>query len=400
LARKEQKPGREDAVATTGITAIRTRPVPAGRVSVAQAPTRTHSLPGPPAVFEPIVVRDDDYAGVALQLNHEAEGISIVPPPAQPSLSLGAFEPVPRSENLDLAFLEELCRKVDKGMADGRPGVVAGLARDEISQAAGHSQVSIDTGGYIEPLAQDATSNQAQGFPTGGETAQVPTAVHGSDLLDAVACQLAEWDEGNAANSLVAAANPTVVAATIPSSIVLPPETAARAAATAPAVTIAESPTPPHAPAGSGLPWPVFAQAEPIARPANEAADATAVPWPVFAAIEQAAGTGTEIAALSTTFTDGIEGTPSQPSRSTSAQPAMASIQKATQVPPGVDSSVWALIELDDATLDETESRGLLSHGGSSPEASWGQAVQLTREAMFAWIKVLAGPALVDVSSR
>jgi hypothetical protein len=36
----------------------------------------------------------------------------------------------------------------------------------------------------------------------------------------------------------------------------------------------------------------------------------------------------------------------------------------------------------------------------STPETRWGQAIHLTREALVAWMKVLAGPALVEVRAR
>jgi hypothetical protein len=36
----------------------------------------------------------------------------------------------------------------------------------------------------------------------------------------------------------------------------------------------------------------------------------------------------------------------------------------------------------------------------STPDTRWGQAVHLTCEAVVAWMKVLAGPALVDISAR
>ena len=41
-----------------------------------------------------------------------------------------------------------------------------------------------------------------------------------------------------------------------------------------------------------------------------------------------------------------------------------------------------------------------IARESSTPETRWNQAVHLTREAMFAWMKVLTGPAVVEVSAR
>jgi hypothetical protein len=41
-----------------------------------------------------------------------------------------------------------------------------------------------------------------------------------------------------------------------------------------------------------------------------------------------------------------------------------------------------------------------IARESSMPETRWGQAVHLTRAAVVAWMKVLAGPALVEVSAR
>ena len=49
-------------------------------------------------------------------------------------------------------------------------------------------------------------------------------------------------------------------------------------------------------------------------------------------------------------------------------------------------------------TIDKAGLHTSLEDG--SPENRWDQAVSLTREAMVAWMNVLAGPALVKVSAQ
>jgi hypothetical protein len=93
----------------------------------------------------------------------------------------------------------------------------------------------------------------------------------------------------------------------------------------------------------AGIPWPAFAPVDAVSPQSTRVVKVTTVPWPVFAPIDP------------------------------------------TAVP---NSSVQSLVS---ATAPER---------CSSTNGSWGQAVDLTRKAMCAWIGVLHGSTPVEVTAR
>jgi len=144
----------------------------------------------------------------------------------------------------------------------------------------------------------------------------------------------------------------------------------------------------------------VFAPAEPIAEPVKEVACVTTLPWPVFAPIDPAAELSTGMAADSRGATEGIQAAPSPPSGSDADRTAIASLEDGSPVPSWADSLSSPVIEAEHTALDKVQFDSSSSRGRSSSAACWGQAVQLTSEAMHAWMKVLTGPALVEVTAR
>ncbi len=104
------------------------------------------------------------------------------------------------------------------------------------------------------------------------------------------------------------------------------------------------------------IPWPAFAPEEPIARPSTAVVvRETTVPWPVFApaesSIDHDAGSLTD--------------------RRDVVYPAIASTQPTTVSPPR-----------------------------PGPDSSWGQAINLTRQAVCAWMGVLVKTGSVQVTAR
>jgi hypothetical protein len=261
--------------------------------------------------FEPIVVAEDFYVEAALQLNRDAEGMGLVQPTASPAASIVVCEPVARSENLEMALFDELCRVVEAGLVDQRPSTQAGIPCGEYRASAVSARDSTNDADHAEPLAQEAAESRwTDGSQLDEGKPVVLGAERGGNFFDWVASELAGRDEGEApTTSTDPASLPTFAAETVQT----------------------------NGAAAGGIPWPAFAPVDPSTPASTEMAHQATVPWPVFA--------------------------------------------------PG-DSTAEAQAEI------------FAGSAPTAPQASWGQAVQLTRQAVFAWMKVLAGPALVEVSAR
>lgn len=71
-------------------------------------------------VFEPIAVSEDFYAGVAFELNKNAEGLDLPQPPALPTAVVVETSPVRTTESLELELPEVLCGATDDDLAEIR----------------------------------------------------------------------------------------------------------------------------------------------------------------------------------------------------------------------------------------------------------------------------------------
>jgi hypothetical protein len=201
----------------------------------------------------------------------------------------------------------------------------------------------LDESAQIEVTAQPRGENaviasDALDFiETGVEYAPEETE-YGPELFEVIACQIGQFNAEDAP-LYDEGPSPAVVDDRAKSSVVAEP--ANRLIADGPAA-VAESTT--HSPGSvAGIPWPVFAPVEAIAQPPTRVVQEKMVPWPVFAPIDPHAG------------------------------PSFAAESPSSAAAPG---------------------------RGSSSEAGWGHAVDLTRQAMCAWMAVLVRSAPVEVTAR
>ena len=161
---------------------------------------------------------------------------------------------------------------------------------------------------------------------------------YGPEMFEEIACQIGRF---NTEDALLydEKPSPAVVDDRSKSSVVAEPANPLIAAGLA---AVVES-TRQSAGRVAGIPWPVIAPVEAIAQPPTRVVQETTIPWPVFAPIDLHAG------------------------------PSSAAESLSSAAAPRMDSS---------------------------SEAGWGQAVDLTHQAMRAWMAVLVRSAAVEVTAR
>jgi hypothetical protein len=201
----------------------------------------------------------------------------------------------------------------------------------------------VDDSAQIAVTAQPRGENEASAsdaldfIETGVESAPEETE-YGPELFEVIACQIGQFNAEDAP-LYDEGPSPAVVDDRAKSSVVAEP--AYPLIADGPAA-VAESTT--HLPGRvAGIPWPVFAPVEAIAQPPTLVVQEKTVPWPVFAPIDPHAG------------------------------PSSAAESHSSAAAPG---------------------------RGSSSETGWGHAVDLTRQAMCAWMAVLVRSSPVEVTAR
>ncbi len=132
----------------------------------------------------------------------------------------------------------------------------------------------------------------------------------------------------------------------------------------------------------------MFSAIDPVAEPATEfaqesgVAQGSTVPWPVFAGAAATIGPETDTAAI----TSGPE--------------------QITVLAGSASAGTPRLISPRAIAVESTRRTGELSFAprersdAPSAQPTWSQAVRLTRQAVCAWVDLLAGPPRVEVTAR
>ena len=337
---------REQAAAASAVAeATKSRAVPTGAGS--EKPTAemhdvlpVRSLSAPTLAFEPIAVGDVFYTGVSFELNRIADGINVVQSPTVPSATLPRSQPIALADGLEPELPEVLCGVPDEDAADWAPIAVASQPRGENEPRGGSTLISSESGDDFEPDETDATPILDHVAPP-IVAISTPTAAstYGPELFDVIACRIGTFDQDDAPDYDEAPSRAAVDDVS-KSSVVSEP--AAPLISVTPAF-VAEPTSRTHNRV-AGIPWPVFAPVDMIDQPPTRVVQESTVPWPVFAPIDHPTG-GNKAAVVS-----------------------------------GSSAS--------------------LPRPGSSSKASWGQAVDLTCQAMCAWMGVLVGSAPVEITAR
>ncbi len=297
------------------------------------------SFRAPTLAIEPIDVGDDSYTGIAFELNRNAEGINLVQSPTAPSAILARSQPVELTEALEPDLPAVLCGATDEDVADWTPVAVTAQRQDENDRTASGALVSVEAGDYGTPEETEATPIPVPGAPPVIAASVQPAAPTSCpELFEVFACRTGPVDEDDAA-PYAQAPSMAAIADASKSSVVT--ERAATLNPASPPVA-AESTIQSQVQV-AGIPWPVFAPDEPTAPEPTRVVQETTVPWPVFAPLDPTASPKSAAESLSLV-----------------AAPRRA----------------------------------------SSSDAGWGQAVDLTRRAMFAWMGVLVRSAPVEVTAR
>ncbi len=210
---------------------------------------------------------------------------------------------------------------------------------------------------------------------------EVRLTTYGTDLFETVADQFEGWAanrdippaEGPAVGTITEERSnePAAPSASVPAAITLP-AAAAVETLSAPAVTTS----------AHDLPWPVFAAAAPESDATSAVAHNDNLPWPVFAPAD--AGQATELAVASEPALPASAGdTPARPTQFPNACEVAAAVR-------GPIDGHWSSTDAE----SEPNSRSITS------QPSLARAVELTGEAMRAWLGVLARPSRVEMTSR
>jgi len=343
LAAEQRKPATSAEPAAAGHPVLLTeKPAVAPRET---QPSRTESRE--PVAFEPYVPDEDLFARVAFELSRMTEGIAIptaspVPTPTAPALppivddSPLCFEPVAASDDLELSVLGELCRVT---LETRTP-----VASEQVAAPEPRVVEPADDGSFVCG-AGDGGQVLPTEFASSKPIPEITTGTTGGELL-ALSEPETDLDFCSGAACLLnrdfddaPTLPPVATLADLPSDVFGP----------APKTTLAD--LPPNVFGGS----PGTAEAVSVA------------PGPALLAAPRVASGSQQLAA-----------------------PRVASGPSRVVVLADLPSNVFG--------PPEPSPEPKVDRGFAGPRL--GHAVELTRDALYAWMNVLTGPALVDVTSR
>jgi hypothetical protein len=318
------------------------------------------------SAIDPTKVGDEFYTAVAFESNSKAEGLAPAPPAALPVAIAAEAPPLAASQDLELDLPEVLCGASDEEAAEfvfiresaaARPANPASSS-DALASTEPPSEPDVEEMGEVEigetvPLPAVAVSERV---PASADSSERPKVI-ANDEHGVYEDDVAAYRDGRDL-TVYAQSSPSPIAtlaAALPA-----PSTPSTQPPVAPVplsspTAIGRPETPPLSKNPAELPWPTFAPEEPIAQSPPHMVQETAVPWPVFAPVES---------------------------------PISHEVSTAIEHPSAVDVPA----------SHEHASSGTTP--GSRTEPRLNQAVNLTRQAMSAWLGVLMRSAPVEVTTR
>jgi hypothetical protein len=358
--------------------------------------------------FEPIAIQEDAYSQIAFELNRMADGIddpAAASNPSSPALGpspvwtaswSGCWEPVAASDDLELSLLGAVCglagepaagavsaasakpqphdgeQPHDGSSVAGRPATDAGADESEITSHEREPGFSADLSEW--EFVAVAQLNSAFGLETDCPPrcclGDAPTALRIAALPD-----LPQDVFGPAPEA--ARPEPSRVASA-PLEVVTPADPPCIASKPSQVEATPHAPVPPRVAALADLPANVFALPD---QPASSCPQQvlTAESKPPAPAIAFDAGAG---------------------ARPLGAESADAALDHDPRDRASISSVASPRVEHQQLEVGEPLSSARQIVGRRPAEPRLGHAVELTREALYAWMNVLTGPALVDVASH
>jgi hypothetical protein len=327
------------------------------------------------SVFDTMEFGDDFYTGIDFKLNSEADGGKLARPVASPVAIATDTPPLAVSQDFEMGLPEVLCGTTDEEVADLVFITEAATARPTNPTSSSDRLVSTDTPSEPDFGELDAVENAetvplpvvevSAIAPAGSDPSERPEVVAGDEHF-ASGEDAAALRDGRDLTVYAPGGTPPVVseAPALPAlstpSMQLPaaplPQSSSRA--------IARSDKPAQSKNPAELPWPAFApEEELIAKSPAHVVQETTVPWPVFAPVESP---------ISREVTTAIE----HPS---AVNVAISHANASSGIMPGSTSVITP---------------------ASPTEPRLDKAVNLTRQAMSAWLSVLVPSETVEVTAR
>ena len=275
---------------------LSTKSAAAGTAAVTQKPAGDpdHPLAAKSArsstiAFEPIEVGDDDYNGIAYELNRKAEGIDLAQPPAPPVTIVARPAPVADAESFELDQADLLCGTMDEDLVDlpSLPGAVE--PRRENEPTARDILVSTEDGEDVDAgeTASDPTTSWPVAPPDVATSVPAPLAADDSEWFELIACQKGPFNEDDAPPYVEGLSMPSVAESPTLSAVTQAPAPPSPPVAL-PVVTQSVTQSQDQA---ADVPWPVFAPAETTTEPPTRVVqETTSIPGPV-SAVEAASAT-------------------------------------------------------------------------------------------------------------
>jgi hypothetical protein len=336
--------------------------------------------------FEPSDVDIEIWEGLALELNPQSEGIDLK-------------NATPSDSSRPSALAATSYESVDRAWVDAVCGRLVGEVRAATMVAPSSSQSDVPTIQFDATTALRLYNEQPV---TTGRTDDL------SNMLSDDAPSSGEWSSGYGADLFAAIddkldqieANDTSAVAHKVACNWLESESAPPAVGdpNAIAVTAAQDDVQRQETASAQIPWPVFAPEKSVAELATRGAEVIEVPWPVFAPSEQAVRQPNVVFAGSKECGVPRDSTSTAPAVLLAANPSVTETPKLT--PDWGRKCPSSIVSVEPVPSTNGSAVAPTPRESCFGETRWTQAVHLTREAVVAWMKVLAGPALVEVSAQ
>ncbi len=368
-ALRSQKRDRENAIVATAasigepVVAVAERHEPTAVVAPA-ADTRES------VAFDLIDVVDDADLGLGYELNFLADGINPVPVDSRAEPSRISAPAAITSDAIDTEKLDLICGDLIRSVRCAAANLAPAVA---VTESIAPSPVPTAVAEVASPASEQVDLIIIKDASPSLEW----SAGYGPDLFAAIDDQLARFDRDQlpVTNDVITAASTVLAHERITA------DGSPTVATEAPAI---RQPLP-------TIPWPVFAADTSIGNCESTQVTRAEIPWPVFAPAAQPEPNDAPLVASNEDGAAIFERVISLTRIEMIAQTVIASS----------NSPDRRKNEMAAKPLETPGTAGLhTSRDVGSSQSNWGNAVQLTREAMVAWMKVLAGPAVVQMSAR
>jgi hypothetical protein len=273
---------------------------------------------------------------------------------------------------------------IETGALTARWRPVSADTLGSVTPLTAHPAAQERPAGYVLPEDAFAGVHDEAGDALTAEIAEAPfiaiASVYGEDLYESVAVEMERWQKEKTRPEADGIPKMPFADEPAPAPLFATPADE-RQLAGAPAPVPFACVAPPGPEADRLIPWPVFAPQEGKPARVAEIAQETTVPWPVFAPANAPAAVES-VALMNPSPTATVD-------QFTGHRETLIAHKK-VECPP-----VSASADTRSTRNERAEERVSQRDAGGLPAA-----IQLTQQAMRAWIDVLSGPARVEVTAR